>query len=403
MMTKLRGMKDIHTPESETFNYFLHTCSNIAERYGYHFIKTPILEETKLYLRSVGESSDIVSKEMYNFVDKGNNNVCMRPEGTAGVVRSFIENKMDKKGGVERFFYYGPMYRYERPQKGRFREFYQFGCESFGESSPYEDAQVIALVLQILKTFDINTTLLLNSLGCPTCMPPYKQSLVTFLEAHQTNLCEDCQKRTITNPIRTLDCKNPSCQSILKDAPKLNTSLCEECDTHHNTLLRLLDDLGIDYTLDPQLVRGLDYYNKTAFEFVSGDIGAQSAVAGGGRYDSLVEMLDGKATPAIGFAIGVDRILELVSMPESEKEGYYFGTMEEEALALLLRTANKKRLSDKVTISTKIRSLKAHLKAADKSSHRYCAVIGEDELKNNQIWVKDLVDKKETLVPLDEI
>jgi histidyl-tRNA synthetase len=393
MIKALRGMKDITPPESKKFHYFLQQCEAIAQRYGYDYIKTPILEETKLFMRSVGESSDIVTKEMYNFIDKGQNDVCMRPEGTAGVVRSFVERKLDRAGGLHRYFYYGPMYRYERPQKGRFREFFQFGCESFGESSPYEDAQVIMLVKGILDRFNITTTLLLNSLGCEICMPPYRENLVGFLENNKEALCPECNNRITTNPIRTLDCKNEQCQSILQNAPKMDKALCDDCDTHHTTLLSILDDLGIAYTLDPTLVRGLDYYNKTAFEYVSSDLGAQSAVAGGGRYDKLVEYLDGRPTPAIGFAIGVDRLLELVEVDEDERQGYYFGAMDERALPLLLKAANTKRQRERVEFSPHTKSLKAHLKGADKVGARYCAIIGENELKNNHLWIKDLVTK----------
>jgi histidyl-tRNA synthetase len=395
MITALRGMKDIFPPQNEKFTYFIENTSKIVEKYGFTFIETPILEETTLFKRSVGESSDIVGKEMYQFIDKGGNDVCLRPEGTAGVVRAFIEKKYDRQGGIHRFFYYGPMFRYERPQKGRFRQFHQFGVESFGVESYLEDANIILMIKEILDFFNINYTLKLNSLGCSECMPPYREDLMKFLDSVSSDLCEDCQRRKSTNPIRVFDCKNQKCQEILQPAPRLNQNLCLSCDTHFNNLLALLDAYGIDYELDPNLVRGLDYYNKTAFEFISGDLGAQNAVAGGGRYDKLVSFLDGKETPAIGFAIGIERLMEMIEIPPKERKGYYFGALCKEAITPLFMVAANQRKNDKVTLSYDVRSLKAHLKAADKAGARYCAVIGEDELANNELWIKDLLEKVE--------
>lgn len=400
MIRSLRGMNDILSPQNERFEYFIDTATSIARRYGYDYFEAPLLEETALFKRSVGESSDIVGKEMYQFTDKGGNDVCLRPEGTAGVVRAFIQNKLDKKGGIHRFFYHGPMFRYERPQKGRLREFHQFGVESFGIASVYEDASVIMMVADILKALGIGFRLKLNSLGCPECMPPYRQKLVSFLESVEEHICDDCLRRKSTNPIRVLDCKNGSCQERYIEAPKLLDNLCERCDSDFSTLQGLLSENGIDHEVDTHLVRGLDYYSKTAFEFISDDIGAQSAIAGGGRYDRLVEFLDGKPTPAVGFAIGIERLLELIKMPEPTREGYYFGAMDEEALALIMKSGQAKRLETKVTIEYEPKSLKAHLKSADRVHARYCAVIGEDELDANTIWVKDLVEKRESVISL---
>jgi histidyl-tRNA synthetase len=390
-------MKDILPPQNRKFVYFLENASTIARRYGFEFIETPILEETALFKRSVGESSDIVGKEMYQFTDKGGHDVCLRPEGTAGVVRAFIEKKYDRQGGIYRFFYYGPMFRYERPQKGRLRQFHQFGVESFGVASYLEDANVILMLKEILDFFGINYTLKLNSLGCNTCMPPYREELVTFLDTIEADLCEDCRRRKTTNPIRVFDCKNEKCQQLLEPAPKLRQNLCEDCNTHFNALLSLLESKGVSYEIDPNLVRGLDYYNKTAFEFVSGDLGAQNAVAGGGRYDKLVSFLDGKETPAIGFAIGIERLMEMIELPATKREGYYFGALCEEAITPLFLAASKQRQSDKVTMGYEVKSLKAHLKAADKAGARYCAVIGEDELAADKIWIKDLEAKTEEM------
>ena len=401
MIQALRGMKDIISPENEKFIHVLKTAGKIAERYGYEYIETPLLEETSLFKRSVGESSDIVGKEMYQFIDKGGHDVCLRPEGTAGVVRMFIQNKLDKKGGIHRMYYHGPMFRYERPQKGRLREFHQFGCESFGEESVFEDFTIILMIKDIFDALGIGYTIKINSLGCPECMPGYRESLVSHLNDIRDGLCEDCQRRIETNPIRVLDCKIESCQTLLEASPVITENLCEACDRDFSTLISLLESHELPYELDPKLVRGLDYYTRTAFEFVSDEIGAQSAIAGGGRYNRLVEFLGGKPTPAVGFAIGIERILDLVKMPEKKREGLYLGVMEPEALPSILGLAHKKRRHEKVFTEYRKRSLKAHLKAADRLGAKVCAVIGENELKAGEIWVKDLETKEERLVAID--
>ena len=402
MINPLRGMKDLTFDESQRFVHIVTTAIGIAKKYGYNYIETPILEETALFKRSVGDSSDIVSKEMYQFEDKGGNDVCMRPEGTAGVVRAFVHSKLDRQPVKQKFYYYGPMFRYERPQKGRLREFHQFGCESFGEASVYEDFTIITMISQIFEALGIGFDLQINSLGCTTCMPPYQQNLVGFLRETQEELCEDCNRRIDTNPIRALDCKNTACQTLLVNSPKLIKNLCDECDPNFNKLTALLDKAGIKYEIDTNLVRGLDYYNKTAFEFVSNEIGSQSAIAGGGRYDKLVEFLDGKPTPAVGFAIGIERIMELVQMPELQREGIYLGAMTEKAVETLFPIATAKRKETKVTLEYTSKGFKSHMKGADKVSARYCVLIGEDELKNGTVWVKDLESKEERTILVGE-
>jgi histidyl-tRNA synthetase len=387
MIKALRGMKDII--EDDRFLKIFDTAREIAESYGYSYIETPILEETALFKRSVGESSDIVNKEMYQFIDKGGNDVCLRPEGTAGVVRSFIEHKFDKQQTPKRFWYFGPMFRYERPQKGRLREFHQFGIESFKESSIYEDINVIALAADIFNALEIEYTLKINSLGCPACMPKYKEKLVEFLNLHKEKLCEDCQRRIAQNPIRTLDCKVENCQTILKNAPKITDNLCETCESDFETLKKGLDNLEIKYEVDKNLVRGLDYYTKTTFEFVSNKIGAQSAIAGGGRYDRLVEFLGGKASAGVGFAIGVERIIDLVKT-SNERKGIYLGALIEEALPYVQKEAKKLRKKNKVFVEVRIKSLKAHLKAADKGNFKKALIVGEDELKKGVFFEKEL-------------
>ncbi len=396
----LRGMKDIIDNESELFTYFVENCSRIAKKYGYSYIETPILEETALFKRSVGESSDIVSKEMYQFIDKGENDVCLRPEGTAGVVRWFVQNKKDRAGGVTRVYYHGPMFRYERPQKGRLREFHQFGCESFGEASVYEDATIILMIHEMLTFFGIGYKLQLNSLGDSNCMPQYKDNLIKHL--NELTLCEDCNRRITTNPIRVLDCKNENCQNELVNAPKITDSLCEECDSDFEQLKSILDTNGIAYEVDSSLVRGLDYYTKTAFEFVSDEIGAQSAIAGGGRYDRLIEFLGGKSTPAVGFAIGIERLLELIKMKESKEEILYIGAMSEDAIPKVFSLVAQKRLESKVITDYKSRGFSKHLNNAAKQGASTVALIGENELQKNTIWIKDLESKKETVIKIED-
>jgi len=400
MVNALRGMKDTISPESEIYSYVIETCTRIAKHYGFSLIETPILEETALFKRSVGESSDIVGKEMYQFIDKGGNDVCLRPEGTAGVVRAFIGQKYDKAGGIRRFFYHGPMFRYERPQKGRLRQFHQFGAETFGEASVDEDATIIIMLGHMFKALGIGYTLEINSLGCPTCMPSYRTQLVLFLNALD-GLCEDCERRKQTNPIRVLDCKSDTCKSLLVGAPILLEQLCESCATDFNRLKALLQHAGVAYSINTKLVRGLDYYSKTTFEFVSSDIGAQSAIAGGGRYDRLVEFLDGKPTPGVGFAMGIERLMELVKMPQMKREGYYIGALCEEAQETVFDLVIEKRKNTRVLTSYDVKSLKNHLKQADKNDVTFCVCIGEDELAGHTVWIKNLETKEEMLQSID--
>ena len=398
----LRGMKDIVNEESSLFTYFVENASKIAKNYGFSYIETPLLEETALFKRSVGESSDIVNKEMYQFIDKGENDVCLRPEGTAGVVRYFVEKKLDRAGGNYKWYYYGPMFRYERPQKGRLREFHQFGCEVFGIDSVFEDANIIIMIKEILDFFGIGFTLKLNSLGCKECMPPYKDNLVKHLTNFKDKLCEDCNRRILTNPIRVLDCKNENCQSLLQNAPKITTSLCNSCDTDFEKLKEILDFNEIKYEVDSNLVRGLDYYNKTAFEFVSNEIGAQSAIAGGGRYDRLVEFLGGKSTSGIGFAIGIERLLELVKMPQCNQDIVYIGALDETSLNTMLKVANQKRKTTKTLVEYTPRGFGKHFGIAEKLGANIVALIGENELNNGTIYIKDLKTKEEKNLKLGD-
>jgi len=401
MIQALRGMRDILSPDDKRFEFIIETASCVAKRYGYQYIKTPLLEETALFKRSMGESSDIVGKEMYQFIDKGGHNVCLRPEGTAGVVRAFIQNKLDKKGGINRFFYYGAMFRYERPQKGRLRQFHQFGCESFGEASVYEDFTTILMIKDIFDALGIGYKIKINSLGCSECMPIYRENLVKHLLHIQDSLCKDCQRRIKTNPIRVLDCKVEDCQNLLKESPIILNNLCKECNEDFSLLCKLLKSHNLPFEIDSKLVRGLDYYTRTAYEFISDEIGAQSAIAGGGRYNRLVEFLGGKPTPAVGFALGIERIIELIKMPETKRDGLYLGVMELEAIDTILKLAHIQRQKQKVYTEYNKKSLKAHLKSADRLGVKKCAVIGEDELKVGKIWIKDFETQEERRIAID--
>lgn len=405
MISALRGMKDVLPPQSGLYERIIKICEEVAKNYGYEFVLSPHLEQTALFRRSVGESSDIVGKEMYQFEDKGGNDVCLRPEGTAGVVRAFIEAKFDRAGGVRRYFYHGSMFRYERPQKGRLREFHQFGCECFGEPSVYEDASVILMINEIFSRLGIKTKLLVNSLGDAASMGAYRQKLVKFLDAHEGQICEDCKRRKLTNPIRVLDCKVENCQKIYENAPLIIGSLNDECAGEFKKLQEILSGNGVEFEIDPKLVRGLDYYCKTAFEFVSDEIGAKSAVAGGGRYDRLVEYLGGKASYGVGFAMGIERIMEILGGRESQsaRGGVYIGAMDADGVDAVYKIAINLRKSIPVLVSYEPKKLQKHLNAADNANVRICLCVGEDELKSGKIWLKDLSEKAEKTLDLVDL
>ena len=405
MISALRGMKDVLPPQSGLYERIIKICEEVAKNYGYEFVLSPHLEQTALFRRSVGESSDIVGKEMYQFEDKGGNDVCLRPEGTAGVVRAFIEAKFDRAGGVRRYFYHGSMFRYERPQKGRLREFHQFGCECFGEPSVYEDASIILMINEIFSRLGIKTKLLINSLGDAASMGAYREKLVKFLDSHEGQICEDCKRRKLTNPIRVLDCKVESCQKIYENAPLIIGSLNDECAGEFKKLQEILSGNGVEFEIDPKLVRGLDYYCKTAFEFVSNEIGAQSAVAGGGRYDRLVEYLGGKASYGVGFAMGIERIMEILGGRESQsvRNGVYIGAMDADGVDAVYKIAINLRKSLPVIVSYEPKKLQKHLNAADNANARICLCVGEDELKSGKIWLKDLSEKAEKTLDLADL
>lgn len=407
MINILRGMKDMLPERSKIYEKIVKICTDTAEKYGYLPIMTPHLEQTALFKRSVGESSDIVGKEMYQFQDKGGNDVCLRPEGTAGVVRAFIEAKLDRAGGVHRWYYYGSMFRYERPQKGRFREFHQFGLECFGEPSVYEDASIIIMVNEILKKLEIKATLKINSLGDESSMKNYKEKLISFLNKNHEHICSDCHRRKDTNPIRVLDCKNDECQKIYKDAPLILDTLSNESKADFDKLQELLKQNEIEFEIDPKLVRGLDYYCKTAFEFISNEIGSQSAIVGGGRYDRLVEYLGGKANYGVGFAMGIERIMEILSNKEQEKNtrnGVYICALDTKnidqiyQIGIILRKKNIQ-----VEISYVAKKLIKHLQIANLKNFKHIICIGENEAKQNSALVKNLQSGEEKIIKIDQL
>lgn len=402
MIKALRGMKDI-IDNGDLYRDIIKICEETAQNFGYKFVEIPKLEETSLFIRSVGESSDIVNKEMYEFKDKSDNSICLRPEGTAGVVRAFIEHKFDKAGGIRKYFYHGSMFRYERPQKGRFREFHQFGIECFGENSVYEDASVIIIGAEILKRLNIKTTLKINSLGDKNCMPLYKEKLVKFLNSQ--TLCDDCQRRIKTNPIRVLDCKNEACQKVLQNAPLITENLNDECKSDFEKLKEILTKNNIEFEVDPKLVRGLDYYTKTAFEFVSDELGSQSAVLGGGRYDNLVEYLGGKPTFGVGFALGIERVMEILSIrnKEEKRDGIYLCALDDKFIDEIYSLGLDLRKKYKVEVSYGAKNPAKHLKSADNLNKLIFLCIGENEFKNNEIWYKNLENGDDQKIKLSNL
>lgn len=404
MISALKGMKDLLSIEARLYERVIKACENVVRNYGFEFIATPHLELSALFKRSVGESSDIVGKEMYEFIDKGENSVCLRPEGTAGIVRAYIEHKFDKTQSVKRWFYYGSMFRYERPQKGRLREFHQFGVESFGVKSVFEDATLILMLAQILAKLDIKAKLKLNSLGCEKCLPEFRAKFLEFVSA-KSGFCEDCKRRKELNPIRMLDCKNEHCQGLLVGAPVLEECLCAECQSDFESLQGLLSANGVEFELDDKLVRGLDYYSKTAFEFESDEIGAKAAVAGGGRYDKLISYLGGKDGFGVGFAIGVERLMAILAQKEQsqKRSGVYLCALDSAFITRLFTLANSLRQRHKVHLSFEAKKLAKHLNLADLSGAKIFLCMGENEAKENKLFYKDLESKEEKTVKISDL
>ncbi|QUI23690.1 histidine--tRNA ligase [Vallitalea pronyensis] len=411
MLTKApRGTKDIYGNYLSTWKYLEQTVNDICRNFGFHEIRTPVFEHTELFQRGVGETTDIVQKEMYSFTDKGDRNITLKPEGTAGVVRAYLENKMYGDAQPTKLFYITPAFRYERPQAGRYRQFHQFGVELFGSEHPSADAEVIALGANMLKRLGINNVQLhINSLGGPECRKKYNVTLKTFLDKHMNTLCPTCLERYEKNPLRILDCKNPDCKKVLQDAPLAKDQLDDACKEHFESLLQLLDAMGIDYVVDPWIVRGLDYYTRTVFEFISTDIGAQGTVCGGGRYDKLIEECGGKPTPAVGFGAGIERLImtmEAVNGPMAfePSRDIYLGAMGDDAMKTTFALVNDLR-EHGISAETDLmsRSVKAQMKYANKIGSKYSVIIGDNEIAENNVRVKNMEDGDVTEVQIDQL
>ncbi len=393
-----KGTKDVLPQDSYKWQYVERTAREIAKKFHLKEVRTPVFEHTELFQRGVGDTTDVVTKEMYTFKDKGDRSITLKPEGTAGVARSFIENGMSSGVLPAKMYYITPCFRYERPQAGRLREFHQFGVEVFGSKSAQTDAETIAMADTLLKKLGLSVKLYINSIGCPTCRAAYNKALKEFFAPHLDKLCYDCKTRFEKNPLRLLDCKEEACKAINKDAPSILDYLCEDCHDHFEEVKACLDLAGIGYEIDARIVRGLDYYTRTVFEFVSSGIGAQGTVCAGGRYDGLIEELGGNSVPAVGFAAGIERLLIVmeqsgVEIPNDENPTVYLAGMDGECRRKAFEVAMALRRAGVLAeIDNMERSIKAQFKYADKIGARYVAVIGGNELAEGVINVKNMAD-----------
>ncbi|MCQ2481168.1 MAG: histidine--tRNA ligase [Clostridia bacterium] len=410
LITKaIKGTQDILPENSGKQRFLENTLFEIADSFGFKEIRTPVFEHTELFQRGVGDTTDVVQKEMYTFDDKGGRSITLRPEGTAGAVRAFLEHGLFNEALPQKFCYLLNCYRYEKPQAGRWREFQQFGVEMLGTASPAADAEVISLANEIFSFLGIeNIELQLNSIGCPTCRQKYHEALKEYFNGHKEELCGTCLERLEKNPMRILDCKSPVCKEISAGSPLIIDYLCDECAEHFDSVKKYLDNMGIKYTVNPRIVRGLDYYTRTVFEFVSNDIGAQGTVCGGGRYDGLVEELGGPKVPALGFGMGTGR-LQLVmqgqgiELPDDKGCDIYLAPMDADASLEAMRMVTDLRSSGiKAQTDVVGRSLKAQMKYADKIGAKYTVVLGSDELANKAATVKNMSTGEKTELSLED-
>ncbi|MEG1963431.1 MAG: histidine--tRNA ligase [Clostridia bacterium] len=405
-----KGTKDMLPNEAFKWHYVQNKISNIARRFCINEIRTPVFEHTELFLRGVGETTDIVSKEMYTFLDKGERSITLKPEGTAGVARAFVESSLYANPQPTKMYYFTPVFRYEKPQNGRLREHHQFGIEFFGSPEPMADVEVIMVAKTIFNELGItDLTLNINSIGCPKCRAVYNQVLKQFFAKNIDKMCQTCKERLDKNPLRILDCKEERCTEINKDAPVVLDYLCDDCKNHHNQVMALLDSLNIAYNVNPKIVRGLDYYTKTVFEFVSNKIGAQGTVCGGGRYDGLVEQVGGKPTPAVGFGMGIERLLltlENLGLPVGVEDcpDVYVAPICEQGKQICLKLVMNLRNSG-FSVETDLlsRSLKAQMKFANKLNAKFVVILGEEELQNNNVTVKNMATGETSLVALENL
>ncbi|GAB6181998.1 histidine--tRNA ligase [Desulfotomaculum defluvii] len=410
LTTRPRGTNDILPGEVEKWQFLQQLTGQVCREYGYGEIRTPIFEHTELFTRGVGETTDIVEKEMYTFTDRGDRSVTLRPEGTASTVRAYVENKLHALPQPLKFYYIGPMFRYDRPQAGRYRQFHQFGVEVFGSNDPAIDAEVIAMAMDIYQRIGLKKLELhLNSVGCPACRPVLRQKLQEYFKPHLENLCPNCQGRYERNPLRILDCKSEKCQEFGKDAPTTLDVLCPDCSSHFEAVKGYLDEVGISYTINNRLVRGLDYYTRTAFEIMTRDIGAQSSIGGGGRYNGLIEECGGPATPGIGFALGLERILltaerQGIVFPVSRGPQVFIATVgsgvARKAFGLLQNLRQQGITAEQDYLD---RSLKAQMKYAGKLAARFVIILGEEEFDRGVAVVRDMQAGEQQEVALGEL
>lgn len=408
-----KGTSDLLHDNARAWEHLQRTAQELFARYGFEPIYTPLFEHTEVFTRGIGEATDIVSKEMYTFEDKGGRSITLRPEGTASVVRSALEHNLTANGQGAKLYYAGPMFRYERPQKGRMRQFWQIGAEALNMPEPSCDAEVIAMLWRFFEAVGIpgsSMRLLLNSMGDEDCRPAYRQRVASFITDHAEQLCEECNRRAKTNPLRAFDCKNPGCQAVMAGAPLLRDELCEPCAAHYASVKTALDDLGVPYIEDPKLVRGLDYYTRTVFEVqVDAGLGSQNAIGGGGRYDRLMEQYGGAPTPGLGFALGFERTLLAMeaagaAVPAPARSQVYVARVDETVapevfrIALALRDAGVAAEMDHQG-----RSLKSQFKQADRLGARYVVVVGPDELASGQATIRDMGTKEEKRVDVTSV
>jgi len=404
-----KGLYDIKPDEMPYWHAVEREVRSTMPLYGYEEIRTPIMEKTEVFARGVGEETDVVSKEMYTFDDKGGRSMTLRPENTASVVRAYLEHKFYGKEELSKWYYLGPMFRYEAPQKGRSRQFHQYGAEAIGSNDPALDAEMISLATDMLRSLGLEDVgLTLNSIGCPEDRTDYVDELVEYLTPRKDELCDDCQGRLDSNPLRILDCKEDRCQSVVEDGPEITDYLCSECRDHFETVKGYLEGLNLDYDLDPKLVRGLDYYTKTVFEVFSSDLGAQDALVGGGRYDGLVELFGGSPTPAVGFAGGIERLVLLLKeleRVEMERNGLdvYLATLDRETKRAGLGLVQELRNAGiKAEIDYLEKSLQGQLGYADRYGAEITAILGPRELSEDEITLRDMETGDQSTVPLDE-
>ena len=399
-----RGTKDIMPEEMSRWHAVENLFASVCQRYGYGEIRVPTFEQTELFARGVGGSTDIVRKEMYTFEDKGGRSMTLRPEGTAGIARAYIENGMASLPSPVKLYYDMSFFRYEKMQKGRYREFWQLGCENFGSSSAYADAEVIALLDTFFTELRLDERQLeLGSIGCPDCRPEFIKALRAHFEPNLAKMCADCEERFELNPLRIPDCKEEGCQPFIESAPSQLDYLCPDCADHFDKLKTALDELGIAYNINRSMVRGLDYYTRTVFEYVSTHVGTQGSICGGGRYDGLVEMLGGKATPAVGFAMGIERLLleveaQGVDLPAAEAPDLYIVSFPDTAVSAMALTQRLIRSGLMVQTDVMERSFRAQMKQADRSGARYMLLLGAEELSKREFLLKRLADGSEESV-----